>query len=146
MQDYADLTLAVRGATLAVQEYRLRAARAGFSVGATEMMTLSQLFTAGPQSPSDLARFLSVTTASMTELVDRLERAGHVSRHPHATDRRRILVELNPETRAKIEKMFSRAEQATANAARHLSAAEHRSVLRFLIDVADEYGRTDPTA
>lgn len=146
MHENAELTLAVRGATLAVQDYRLRAARAGFGVGATEMMTLSQLYTNGPQSPSDLARFLSVTTASMTELVDRLERGGHVSRRPHATDRRRILVDLNPEARATIDKMFVRAEQISADAARSLTAAERRSVLRFLQDVAEGYARTDPTA
>ena len=141
-----DLTLAVRGVALAVQGYRLRAARAGFNVGASEMMALSQLFTGGPSSPTALAAFLSMTTASMTELVDRLERAGHVARRRHPTDRRKIVVELTPRARGTLERMFAHTGEATARAAAPLSSAERRAVLGFLRDVAAEYVRVDPAA
>jgi hypothetical protein len=46
------------------------------------MMTLSQLFTAGQGSPTAPAAFRSVTTASVTELLDRLERL-HASPRSH---------------------------------------------------------------
>lgn len=146
MDDVADLSLAIRQVTLAVQRYRLRAARAGFDMGANEMMALSQLFTNGPATPTALAEFLSLTTASVTALLDRLERAGHVVRTPHPTDRRRLLVELNPEARATLSAMFTYTGQATARAASSLSGAELAAVKRFLHDLVEAYDQTDPLA
>lgn len=140
-----ELTLAIRDVTLAVQHYRLRAARAGFGVGATEMMVLSQLFTVGPSSPTALARFLSITTASITDVIDRLEGVGHVTRRPHPTDRRKIIIELAPATRERIAAMFAIAGNATARAAEFLTRAEQASICEFLRRVALEYDRTDPT-
>jgi DNA-binding MarR family transcriptional regulator len=130
--------------TLAVQSYRLRAGRAGFNVGATEMMALSQLFMVGQSSPTELAGFLALTTASMTELLDRLERAGHVRRRPHATDRRRIVIELSHAARETMARMFAQASGATARAAAGLTDAEQRVIARFLDDVARGYRAVDP--
>ena len=146
MDDHADLSLAVRQVTLAVQRYRLRAARAGFDMGATEMMALSQLFTEGPCTPTALAEFMSMTTASVTGLLDRLERAGHIVRRPHPTDRRMLLIELNPNARATIAAMFAYTGQATARAAYPLSGLELAAVNRFLHDLVDAYDRIDPLA
>jgi DNA-binding MarR family transcriptional regulator len=44
-----------------------------------------------------------VTTATMTGVLDTLERRGLVSRHPHPTDRRRVLIELDPDGRALLD-------------------------------------------
>ncbi len=40
----------------------------------------------------DLARLLDISSPSVTALVDRLERSGHVTRRPHPTDRRAVVV------------------------------------------------------
>jgi len=144
VEDPAELALALRQVTLAVQRYRLRAVRAGLGSGASEMMALSELFTAGPCSPTGLAAFLSMTTASVTSLLDRLQRAGHVVRRPHPSDRRKVLVELTPRARDRLAAMFAFTNAATAHAARSLNPAELSVVLRFLHDVTDAYDRTDP--
>jgi DNA-binding MarR family transcriptional regulator len=144
--DPAELALALRQVTLAVQRYRLRAARAGFGVGANEMMALAQLFTVGPCNPTELAAFLSMTTASVTNLLDRLQRAGHVVRRPHPSDRRKVVVELTPRARDKMAAMFQFTGAATAYAARSMSPSELGNVLRFLHDVTDAYDRIDPVA
>lgn len=144
MEDYAELSLSIRQVTLAVQRYRLRAARAGFDLGATEMMALSQLFTAGPCTPTALAEFLSMTTASVTGLLDRLERAEHLVRRRHPTDRRSVLVELNPHARDTIAAMFTYTGQATARAASPLSSSELAAVKQFLHDLVQAYDLTDP--
>src|SRR3712207_8602019 len=47
-----------------------------------------------PASPTWLAGQLRVTTASVTALLDRLERAGHVRRVPRSDDRRRVDVRV----------------------------------------------------
>lgn len=49
-------------------------------------------------TPSELAAriLVPVTTATMTGVLDTLERRGLVARGPHPTDRRRVLVRLTP--------------------------------------------------
>jgi DNA-binding MarR family transcriptional regulator len=146
VEDPAELALAVRQVTLAVQRYRLRAARAGFNVGASQMMALAQLFTVGPCSPTELAAFMSMTTASVTSLLDRLQRAGHVLRRPHPSDRRKVIVELTPPARETMALMFGFTGAATAHAARGLNPSERNLILRFLHNVTEAYDRIDPAA
>jgi DNA-binding MarR family transcriptional regulator len=110
------------------------------------MMMLAQLYTAGPCTPTDLAEFLSITTASMTAVSDRLEAGGHIVRRPHPTDRRRILVELTPQARATLAAMFAYTGQAAASAASSLSTEEVAAVHRFLVELVDAYDRVDPVA
>jgi DNA-binding MarR family transcriptional regulator len=49
----------------------------------------------GPLSAGEIARETGLATASVTDLIDRLVTKGYVSRGPHPTDRRRIVVTLN---------------------------------------------------
>lgn len=42
--------------------------------------------------PAELARLLEISTGSTTELLDRLERSGHLYRDRHPTDRRRLVL------------------------------------------------------
>jgi DNA-binding MarR family transcriptional regulator len=50
----------------------------------------------GPVSQQQLAEALRVTPRNVTGLVDALESGGFVTREPHPTDRRSILVTLTP--------------------------------------------------
>jgi len=43
-------------------------------------------------TPRELADRLGFTTGSVTTMLDRLEHKGYVARHPHPTDRRKVLV------------------------------------------------------
>src|SRR6187402_1361936 len=49
-----------------------------------------------PLTPSEISVGMPVpvTTATMTGVLDTLERRGFVARRPHPTDRRRVLIEL----------------------------------------------------
>ncbi|ANN21901.1 MarR family transcriptional regulator [Amycolatopsis orientalis] len=62
-------------------------------INATDLAAMEHLTTDGPLTAKELADRLRVSTAASTHIVDRLEKAGHVVRRPHATDRRKILVE-----------------------------------------------------
>jgi DNA-binding MarR family transcriptional regulator len=57
--------------------------------------TLFLLSRLGPLSAGEIARENGLATASVTDLIDRLVAKGYVSRGPHPTDRRRIVVTLN---------------------------------------------------
>ena len=55
-----------------------------------------------PIGPVELASRLGISPGSATEMIDRLERDGHVARERGATDRRRVLVTARPEAVQRI--------------------------------------------
>jgi MarR family 2-MHQ and catechol resistance regulon transcriptional repressor len=59
-------------------------------------LVLGQLRDHGALSPSELGERLIVTRATVTGVVDSLERRGYVRRSPNPSDRRRVIVELTP--------------------------------------------------
>jgi DNA-binding MarR family transcriptional regulator len=68
------------------------------SVNRRDFDAMQHLIQSGPLSPTDIAHRLGVTTAAATVIVDRLTAVGHVTRQPHPTDRRGVLVVPNPES------------------------------------------------
>src|SRR5437016_4308470 len=63
-------------------------------LSAIESKATDYLARFGPLTPKDLVRHSGLAPASVTALVDRLERKGVVRRAPHPGDRRKVLVEL----------------------------------------------------
>jgi len=59
----------------------------------TDYKALGILDRLGPMSAGELARHSGLATASVTNLIDRLERKGFVRRTHDRSDRRRVLVE-----------------------------------------------------
>lgn len=59
-----------------------------------------------PAGPSDLARKIGVTRATMTGLIDGLVRDGLIRRRPHNSDRRRNLLTLTPSGTALLETLL----------------------------------------
>lgn len=56
------------------------------------------------QAPSELARHLLVSTGTMTNRLDKLEKAGLLVRRPDPTDRRGVIVELSADGRATLDR------------------------------------------
>ncbi len=65
-------------------------------VSAAGGLALGQLRDRGPMSPSELGTRLIVTRATVTGLLDSLERRGFVHRSANPADRRGLLVEITP--------------------------------------------------
>lgn len=68
------------------------------TVNSTDLDVMQHLMQSGPLSPSTLAKRLGISTAAVTVAIDRLVNLGHVSRQPHPTDRRRLLVVPTPDS------------------------------------------------
>jgi DNA-binding MarR family transcriptional regulator len=63
-----------------------------------DLQVVGVLMSAGPTTPGELAAQVGVSSGgAITALVDRLERAGYVTRRRDEQDRRRVLVEAVPE-------------------------------------------------
>jgi DNA-binding MarR family transcriptional regulator len=140
-----EMARAVRAVVLAVENFRLRAARTVLGVGSTEISALFFLFTEGRSTPTEMAARLQITTASVTELVERLSRAGLARRAPHPHDRRKVVLSLTETAQQQVGEMFGRVAVSTARCTSLLSADERATVLRFLHDLALAYSATSPT-
>lgn len=66
------------------------------SVSAAGGLVLGLLRDHGPMSPSELGERLIVTRATVTGLLDSLERPGFVQRTPNPDDRRSVTVSITP--------------------------------------------------
>jgi DNA-binding MarR family transcriptional regulator len=62
----------------------------------------------GPVTTGRVAELTGLTTGSATRLVDRLERAGYVTRERDTEDRRRVLVTLVPERMAEFGALWQK--------------------------------------
>jgi DNA-binding MarR family transcriptional regulator len=83
---------------LAVMRFsrRLRNQRVDTSVTLTHLSALSTLKQHGPMSPGELAGHERVQPPSMTRVVVALEGMGLLTRSPHPTDGRQVVIDLTP--------------------------------------------------
>jgi DNA-binding MarR family transcriptional regulator len=56
----------------------------------------------GPKSAGELSAGTGLSSAATTTLIDRLEQKGYVRRVADPADRRRVLVEMTPDGRARV--------------------------------------------
>ncbi|SFK86783.1 MarR family winged helix-turn-helix transcriptional regulator [Geodermatophilus ruber] len=124
---------------LAVMRFsrRLRNQRVDSSVTLTHLAALSTLKHHGPMSPGELAAHERVQPPSMTRVVVALEGMSLVTRRPHPTDGRQVIIDLTPaaddllaaEARAREAWLSGRLQELTA---------EERTVLREAAAIMDK--------
>ena len=116
---------------------RLRNQRVDTSVTLTHLAALSTLKRHGPMSPGELAAHERVQPPSMTRVVVRLEEMGLVTRTPHPTDGRQVIIELSPEARVLLDAEARAREAWLSGRLQQLSAAD-RDVLRDAAAILDK--------
>ena len=130
------------GALRQVEDRINEASRAFMKLGATDMRALHFLIVNENQgritTAAAIAAHLHITSASTTKLLDRLERAGHVTRSPHPTDRRALAIRISPRTRQVAIETVGVQQSRRFHAAARLTPAEREVVIRFLRDTARE--------
>lgn len=108
----------------AMERFDAAACRA-LGVGRSDLRALN-LLEAGPLAAGEIGDRLGLTSGSVTALIDRLERAGLVSRRHPDEDRRRVLVRLEPATYAAFAAVYAPLGARVAAAAASLTE-EQRS-------------------
>lgn len=79
-----------------------RALARGHELTVPQLICLRQLERDGETSPTDLARRVSLSQATVTGIVERLLKRGLVAKTPSRSDKRRVLVGLTAEGRRAI--------------------------------------------
>jgi DNA-binding MarR family transcriptional regulator len=116
---------------------RLRSQRVDTSVTLTHLSAMSTLRRHGAMSAGELAGHERVQPPSMTRVVGALEAMGLITRTPHPTDGRQVVIELTPaahdlldaEARAREAWLFERLQQLSP---------EERQVLEDAATIMDK--------
>src|ERR1700709_2018210 len=116
---------------------RLRGQRVDTSVTLTHLAALPPLRRHGPRSPGELAGHERVQPPSMTRVVVALEGMGLVTRTPHPTDGRQVIIGLTDSAGTLLE-AEAHAREAWRGGRLQQLTAEERAVLREAAAIMDK--------
>jgi DNA-binding MarR family transcriptional regulator len=98
----------------------------------------------GPMGPSTLARHTALHPATMTGVLDRLEKSGWVTRERDPQDRRSLVLQVRGERVREILTLYSGMNKALDDLCAHYTDEELRVIADFLTRTA-EAGQTETT-
>ncbi|MFG2227397.1 MarR family winged helix-turn-helix transcriptional regulator [Streptomyces sp. NPDC048644] len=134
----------LRNLTLRQQRFERYLGRR-MEVDAAGLAVMDHLVNVGPTTPTDLARRLDASTAATTLVIDRLVAAGHVTRGPHPTDRRKVIVTPDDHWGAAAFEHVAPVIQGVTEAADALSPDEQAVVAAFLERIVGVYDQATKT-
>lgn len=82
-------------------------------------------------TPSDVAKHLNITTASVSRMIDRLVEGNHIRRLPHPQDRRSTALEVTEETQAIARQSVGQNHAQRFHAVADLTSEERAAVIKF---------------
>lgn len=107
----------------------------------TDLRCLDLLLQRGPSAPSRLSVELGLTTGSVTAMLDRMEKAGYLTRTPDPSDRRKIIVQATPETAAQAMEAMLPLMEDSAKSMAHYRAADLKLLVDFFTRAIDVQNR-----
>lgn len=91
----------------------------------------------GPLPAGEISTQMHISTATMTSVLDTLERKGYVRRQPDPADRRRVLVDLTPDAQDLLDKVLPAVQQLVTAAVSPLGDETLRTLLDGLTAASD---------
>jgi DNA-binding MarR family transcriptional regulator len=107
----------------------------------TQLAALATLERHGAMSPGDLAEHEKVQPPSMTRVIAALVDWKLVTRAPHPTDRRQVILSVTPEGRSLVQKVRRRKEAWLARKLAELSPQE-RATLREAAPILEKLSQS----
>jgi len=102
-----------------------------------QLLILEYLSRQGASKMTDLAKFMHVTTAASTGIVERLVRLGYVQRIYDQEDRRIVKIKLNTKGTEILKKIIQQRTQSMTKVFSQISEDDRADYLRILMQVKD---------
>lgn len=125
------VTLAVRDVIAGSHEQVGRMAKR-MGMSANDVSAIGALVQHGAMGVTELAEHLGIRPASVTEMVDRLERSGHVQRVRDGADRRRVRIIPTDAARTASTEAWSSLVLGIDEVCSSLSSSQRDTILAFL--------------
>jgi DNA-binding MarR family transcriptional regulator len=132
----ADLASSLRLSVMRLAR-RLRLEKSSDALSMNQLATLGTLNRCGEMTVGELARIERVKPPSMTRTVNSLAEAGLVTRRPHPTDGRQVVVDITPAARQVLDEDRRRRDAWLAQRLAAL-APEQRARLRDVAPLLEE--------
>lgn len=102
-----------------------------------DLEVLDMIGREGPMSPRDVTATTGIHPATLTGVLDRLERGGWLSRRPDPDDRRRVIVEAETARGGDLARRYTPMSKAIANICSDYSEEELARIVAFLERAAE---------
>lgn len=139
LEDIMRVLTAVRGWREA-EERMSEKSRSDMKLGDNDMKAMRFIIMSTNQgntvTPGMIADHLAISTASTTKLLDRLAVAGHVTRSPHPSDRRAVVITVNAHAHTEVQETVGRLHAKRFHVAAKLEPHEKEVVIQFLNDLS----------
>lgn len=123
-----------------------RRTRDSMAMGENELLALRYLLRQPDHSarPSELVKYLGVTSASVTTMLDRLEKTGRVTRAANPNDRRSIFVTATLHANEEVRETLGRMHDLMYGVAVGMTPEAQEHVVSFLQQMADAVDGVEP--
>ena len=106
-------------------------AREKLGINRTDLRCLNIVDNSGPMTAGRLAELSGLTTAAVTSVLDRLERAGYARRVRDQPDRRQVMVEVTPLLAERATPIWGPLGEEARSTLSRMSAEELRALIDF---------------
>jgi DNA-binding MarR family transcriptional regulator len=124
-----------------------RRTQQSMDMGENELLVLRFLARAQQRdervTPVTISRYLGITSASTTALLDRLEKTGHITRTPNPDDRRSVLIASSQKSETEVRHTLGAMHERMMGVVRKMSADERATVIAFLDDMREAVDTID---
>jgi DNA-binding MarR family transcriptional regulator len=115
-----------------------------FGLSESDIEALQALIDMGASTAGALGDLMGLTSGAITRLIDRLEQSGYVRRVPDPADRRRVIIEVQPDKVAAVKELLDTIRARESAELGSFSESELRTINEFLSRMAD-VARTEST-
>lgn len=113
-----------------------RRTQQSMDMGENELLVLRFLARAALReeqvTPVALSRYLGITSASTTALLDRLEKSGHITREPNPQDRRSVLITSTQKSDSEVRDTLAAMHVRMMSVVRAMDPGQRETVIAFL--------------
>lgn len=141
METYEQVLISLRQIIRAIDLHSKKLERESGLTG-PQLLILQLIGTHGEMTSGVIAREVSLSQATVTSILDRLERKGTLKRERSATDKRKVIVSLTEDGSKALEKAPTLMQESFIRTVNQLEDWEQSLILSSLQRVADMMNAT----